>query len=183
MRLCVTQIFYSETNPLPLILNSLVIYSAILLRKTRFIFQPNFADRVSRSVDYSPLSRKGEKTKKNRNETKEKRKIVGVEGGREGRKRKKRKVVSRVAKVEKKFQVLNIARAPVNPRDLPRDELDDSVASCRVASQRSKRSVSRRNLLSRSLLQVTESRGSSLPRASPSFSPCLICDDAPPSNR
>lgn len=179
MRLCVTQIFYSETNPLPLILNSLVIYSAILLRKTRFIFQPNFADRVSRSVDYSPLSRK--KQKKKRNERKKENSRSG--GGREGRKRKKGKVVSRVAKVEKKFQVLNIARAPVNPRDLPRDELDDSVASCRVASQRSKRSVSRRNLLSRSLLQVTESRGSSLPRASPSFSPCLICDDAPPSNR
>lgn len=124
-----------------------------------------------------------EKNKKESKRNERKKENSRSRGGREGRKRKKGKVVSRVAKVEKKFQVLNIARAPVNPRDLPRDELDDSVASCRVASQRSKRSVSRRNLLSRSLLQVTESRGSSLPRASPSFSPCLICDDAPPSNR
>lgn len=134
-----------------------------------------------REVLITLLSLEKNKKEPKRNERK---KENSRSGGGEGRTEKEKgKVVSRVAKVEKKFQVLNIARAPVNPRDLPRDELDDSVASCRVASQRSKRSVSRRNLLSRSLLQVTESRGSSLPRASPSFSPCLICDDAPPSNR
>lgn len=55
------------------ILNSLVIYSAILLRKTRFIFQPNFADRVSRSVDYFPLSLSLEKKRtKIKNERKKK---------------------------------------------------------------------------------------------------------------